>query len=102
MSFGPLLESGSERYRVYFTRLVESIYRAGFEAAEYTPIGPNAALMSMFSEVENVLMLWCPLALVGVLSAMCLARLALLVGRHVFGSSARSTADANPSISTGV
>ena len=34
--------------------------RAGFEAAEYTPTGPNASLMKVFDEIENALMLWFP------------------------------------------
>ena len=40
---------------------VINLVRAGFEAAEYTPQGPNEILMYVFEEVEDVLMLWFPL-----------------------------------------
>jgi len=35
-----------------------NLLRAGFEAAEYVPRGPNAYLMNVLEEVENLLMLW--------------------------------------------
>lgn len=47
-----------------------NLVRAGFEAAEYVPQGPNEMLMQVFEEVENVLMLWFPL---GVMSLIFLA-----------------------------
>ncbi len=38
-----------------------NLVRAGFEAAEYTPQGPNRTLVKVMEETENVLMLWIPL-----------------------------------------
>ena len=40
-----------------------NLVRAGFEAAEYTPQGPNKTLVMVMEETENVLMLWFPLAI---------------------------------------
>ena len=48
-----------------------NLVRAGFEAAEYTPQGPNRTLMRVMQETENVLMLWFPLCI------MCIVFLAL-------------------------
>ena len=45
----------------------------GFESAEYIPIGPNLVLMQIFEELENVLLLWMPLA------GICLILLALII-----------------------
>ena len=39
-----------------------NLIRAAFEAAEYVPLGPNMTLISVFDEVEDVLMLWFPCA----------------------------------------
>ena len=38
-----------------------NLVRAGFEAAEYTPTGPNAYLIKVFAEIENILLLWGPM-----------------------------------------
>jgi len=53
-----------------------NLLRAGFEAAEYIPQGPNKFLMEVFEEIENTLVLWLPLA------GMCLIVL-ILVSRLV-------------------
>lgn len=50
-----------------------NLMRAGFEAAEYIPQGPNDTLMNVLEEIENVLMLWFP-ALV-----MCLVFISLTI-----------------------
>ena len=50
-----------------------NLVRAGFEAAEYVPQGPNKLLMRVMDETENVLMLWFPLVI------MCVVTLALIV-----------------------
>ena len=39
--------------------------RAGFEAAEYVPQGPNEKLMNALEKVEDVLLLWLPAAVMG-------------------------------------
>ena len=44
-----------------------NLVRAGFEAAEYIPQGPNEYLMLVFDEVENVLMLYFPAAVMGLI-----------------------------------
>ena len=49
-----------------------NLMRAGFEAAEYIPQGPNKFLMEVFEEIENTLVLWLPLA------GMCLILLILV------------------------
>ncbi len=50
-----------------------NLVRAGFEAAEYVPQGPNETLMYVFEEFENVLMLWFPMAV------MCLVFLSVSI-----------------------
>jgi len=40
------------------------LVRATFEAAEYEPIGPNAALLGIFDRIEDVLMIWLPLMVI--------------------------------------
>ena len=49
-----------------------NLMRAGFEAAEYIPQGPNKFLMEIFEEIENTLVLWLPLA------GMCMILLILV------------------------
>ena len=55
------------------------VFRAGFEAAEYTPSGPNATLVHVFSVIEHLLTLWLPLSIVAVIALLCLIRLVSLV-----------------------
>ena len=50
-----------------------NLVRAGFEAAEYVPQGPNKVLMRVMDETENILMLWFPLII------MCVVLLALVI-----------------------
>jgi len=54
-------------------------FRAGFEAAEYTPTGPNATLAHVFSVIEHLLTLWLPLSIVAVIALLCLIRLVSLM-----------------------
>ena len=44
-----------------------NLIRAGFEAAEYIPQGPNHMLILVMQETENVLMLWFPLVIMSVI-----------------------------------
>ncbi len=68
-----------------------NLVRAGFEAAEYEPQGPNHTLMKVFQEVENTLMLWFPLAIMSIVFAALFFKLFLLFlkwaltsgGRHI-------------------
>ncbi len=68
-----------------------NLVRAGFEAAEYEPQGPNHTLMKVFQEVENTLMLWFPLAIMSCVFAALFFKLFLLFlkwaltsgGRHI-------------------
>lgn len=55
-----------------------NLLRAGFEAAEYVPQGPNERLMYALEQVENVLLLWMPAAVMGFVVATLLLKLALL------------------------
>ena len=50
-----------------------NLIRASFEVAEYVPMGPNKYLMEVFEELENVLLLWLPLA------GMCILLLLLII-----------------------
>ena len=50
-----------------------NLVRAGFEAAEYIPQGPNSSLIKVLQEVEDCLMLWFPLAI------FCIVVLALIL-----------------------
>ena len=56
-----------------------NLVRAGFEAAEYTPTGPNAFLMNVFDEIENTLLLWFPLGVMCLVSILFLIRTKLFV-----------------------
>jgi hypothetical protein len=56
-----------------------NLVRAGFEAAEYVPQGPNEFLMLVFEEVENVLMLYFPAAVMGLIILALTIKIALLI-----------------------
>ena len=43
-----------------------NLVRAGFEAAEYVPLGPNRIIMQVLDEVDDVLMFWLPVSVVSV------------------------------------
>jgi hypothetical protein len=59
-----------------------NLVRAGFEAAEYIPQGPNATLMTVFEELENALMLWFPAAVMSiVLVAMTIKVTLFAIGK---------------------
>ena len=59
-----------------------NLVRAGFEAAEYIPQGPNALLMTVFEELENILMLWFPAAVMSiVLIAMTIKVTLFAIGK---------------------
>ena len=58
-----------------------NLVRAGFEAAEYTPSGPNATLMKAFIEIENLLMLWSPLAVMCVVGLILVVRISVLIAK---------------------
>ncbi|KAK2179315.1 hypothetical protein NP493_499g02012 [Ridgeia piscesae] len=60
-----------------------NLVRAGFEAAEYTPSGPNAVLMKIFLDIENALLLWLPVGVLSLLILLLLFRIAVWVGGHV-------------------
>ena len=64
-----------------------NLVRAGFEAAEYIPQGPNEFLMTVFEEMENALMLWFPAAVMGVIILTLTVKVTLLVLKQVFGGS---------------
>jgi len=55
-----------------------NLLRAGFEAAEYIPVGPNETLMSALEQVENVLLLWLPAAVMGFVVASLTLKLCVL------------------------
>ena len=42
-----------------------NLVRAGFEVAEYVPIGPNERLMWFMKSTENIMMLWFPASIMG-------------------------------------
>ena len=56
-----------------------NLMRAGFEAAEYIPQGPNKFLMEVFEEIENTLVLWLPLAGMCLIMLVLVARISLSV-----------------------
>lgn len=55
-----------------------NLLRAGFEAAEYVPLGPNEKLMGALEQVENVLLLWLPAAVMGFVVASLMLKLTIL------------------------
>jgi len=61
-----------------------NLLRAGFEAAEYVPRGPNAYLMNVLEEVENCLMLWLPGAVMGFVVLLLTAKLIYLAVQAVY------------------
>ena len=61
-----------------------NLVRAGFEAAEYTPQGPNKVLMNVFDHAENVLMLWFPAAIMGFAISSMTFKLGLMLLHHFF------------------
>ena len=63
-----------------------NLVRAGFEAAEYTPTGPNAFLMKVFNEIENTLLLWLPLAIMSLVVLLLLFRIACASMRIICGN----------------
>ncbi len=56
-----------------------NLLRASFEAAEYIPQGPNRALMEVFEELENTLLLWLPLAGVCLLALVLVIRIIMVI-----------------------
>lgn len=61
-----------------------NLVRAGFEAAEYEPQGPNASLMQVFEEVENVLLLWFPAFVMCIMIISVAVKLFLYVLKCMF------------------
>jgi len=61
-----------------------NLLRAGFEAAEYVPRGPNAQLMNVLEELENCLMLWLPGAVMGFVVLLLTAKLVYLAVHAVY------------------
>lgn len=62
-----------------------NLVRAGFEAAEYTPSGPNAYLMRVFAELENLLLLWLPAVILSAIILLLLYRTVILVTNKISG-----------------
>ena len=56
-----------------------NLVRAGFEAAEYIPQGPNRALIKILQEIEDCLMLWFPLAIFCVVVMALLLKISALI-----------------------
>jgi hypothetical protein len=57
-----------------------NLVRAGFEAAEYTPTGPNAFLMKIFIQIENALLMWVPMAVMSFLFIIFCIRVVSSIG----------------------
>ena len=74
-----------------------NLVRAGFEAAEYTPTGPNAFLMNVFDEIENTLLLWFPLGVMSLVSILFIIRTKFLLIHYLHPS---KTAHNHNSIAT--
>ncbi|ELU14529.1 hypothetical protein CAPTEDRAFT_199481 [Capitella teleta] len=53
-----------------------NLVRAGFEAAEYRPTGPNAYIMKIFGEIENALLLWLPVCALALVALLFIIRVA--------------------------
>ncbi len=70
-----------------------NLVRAGFEAAEYIPRGPNMLLMQIFQELENVLMLWFPAFVMSIVILSLTVKLFLLFIRKACGGDAHSPAN---------
>lgn len=58
-----------------------NLVRAGFEAAEYVPQGPNELLMKILDEIENCLMLWFPGVVMGFVILTLIVKLGFLVAQ---------------------
>ncbi len=70
---------------------------SGFESAEYIPIGPNLVLMQLFEELENILLLWLPLAGICLLLVALVVRVVLIILAmlHCCGLSQEKVVDAD-------
>lgn len=75
-----------------------NLVRAGFEAAEYTPAGPNAYLMKVFDHIENVLLLWGPLCIMSCLVLMFIFRVVTLIVNSLCGQGRNNAAASSSSI----
>ena len=75
---------------------VINLVRAGFEAAEYTPQGPNEVLMYVFEEVEDVLMLWFPLGVMIIVFVSLGVNFAMTFLRCMFRDQSRHVPEAVP------
>jgi len=62
-----------------------NLIRAAFEAAEYSPVGPNTTLMRVFGEIESVLVLWIPLVIIAFIALMFTLRVCKLIGHVLVG-----------------
>ena len=60
-----------------------NLVRAGFEAAEYIPQGPNEYLMYVFEEIENAVMLWFPLCVMIVIIISLTFKIAVLIIKRI-------------------
>ena len=79
---------------------VINLVRAGFEAAEYTPQGPNELLMYVFEEVEDVLMLWFPLGVMIIVFVSLGVNFVMTFIRFVFTDKSTSIAQPQNTSST--
>lgn len=73
------------------TLAIINLVRAAFEAAEYHPTGPYALLMRIFTEIETTLLIWVPLAVVALISLLCVVRFIALLTRSNCGRGAQFT-----------
>lgn len=58
-----------------------NLVRAGFEVAEYVPQGPNAQLMVVMQATENVMMLWLPAAIMGLVTVGFITKILFTLAR---------------------
>ncbi len=63
---------------------IVNLVRAAFDSAEYLPDGPNEALMYAFDHIENAVLLWIPLAGLGVILLVIVIRLLWLIVEVTF------------------
>ncbi|CAD5112800.1 DgyrCDS2010 [Dimorphilus gyrociliatus] len=52
-----------------------NLVKAGFESAEYHPQGPNWLLVTVFEQVENILLVWFPLLISGLTILLIICKL---------------------------
>ena len=79
-----------------------NLVRAGFEAAEYVPQGPNSMLMQVFEHVENTLMLWLPACVMALVLLLLFLKLTVSGMNYLVGSNTTQRSESPNTVSDSI